>query len=264
MTRRANGLKAMTFETKKRDLDLNNKMNGWENGTTTATLPANEARTAVKAAAADLLADELDDEADTEFDDFDALDLADESEAFSDLDLFDDDLDELEDEPDEDEAGFGLRGLEAMRQSRRDSALSHVDTGDFLSRYMLETNRQELLTAEEEVQLAKEIEAGKEAAARLENEDSLSLDEREALALLVEQGEGARAFLVRSNTRLVISIAKRYYGQGLDFLDLIQEGNIGLLTAVDKFDYRRGNALAPMPPGGSARALRAPWPITGA
>jgi RNA polymerase primary sigma factor len=61
---------------------------------------------------------------------------------------------------------------------------------------------------------------------------------------LVELGEAARTFLVRSNTRLVISIAKRYYGQGLDFLDLIQEGNIGLLTAVDKYDYRRGNRFS--------------------
>ncbi len=252
VTRRANGLKAMRFEMNNSDFELNNELSSWESGNAIATLPANGARTAVQPASAERLADELDDldlldKAEAEFDDdddFDVLDVADEDEVFSGLDLFNDDLDELDDESDEEEAGLGLRGLEAMRQSRRDSALRNVDTGDFLSRYMLETNRQELLTAEEEVQLAKEIEAGKEAAERLENDDSLSFDEREALALLVEQGEGARAFLVRSNTRLVISIAKRYYGQGLDFLDLIQEGNIGLLTAVDKFDYRRGNRFS--------------------
>jgi RNA polymerase primary sigma factor len=170
-------------------------------------------------------------------------------------------FDELVDDDEEDgeELGLGQRGLEEMRRNRRTAALRSVETADFLSRYMLETNRQQLLTAEEEVQLAKEIEAGKEAADCLEmvgslsdrslsdrslSDRSLSDAEREGLERLVEQGEAARAYLVRSNTRLVISIAKRYYGQGLDFLDLIQEGNIGLLTAVDKFDYRRGNRFS--------------------
>jgi RNA polymerase primary sigma factor len=155
-------------------------------------------------------------------------------------------LDELSGDGDDEEAeiSLGQRGLDEMNRNRRTSALGSVETGDFLSRYMLETNRQQLLTAEEEVQLAKEIEAGKEAAGCLEMDGSLSDTERADFERLVEQGEAARAYLVRSNTRLVISIAKRYYGQGLDFLDLIQEGNIGLLTAVDKFDYRRGNRFS--------------------
>jgi RNA polymerase primary sigma factor len=179
-------------------------------------------------------------EVEEEFDDSDLEDL-------DELDLsavFDDAAEEEEEDEDDEAIGLGQRGLEEMRQNRRTAALSHVDTGDFLSRYMLETNRQQLLTADEEVQLAKEIEAGKEAADSLELNGQLSESERERLELLVEQGEAARAFLVRSNTRLVISIAKRYYGQGLDFLDLIQEGNIGLLTAVDKYDYRRGNRFS--------------------
>ena len=113
----------------------------------------------------------------------------------------------------------------------------------FLSRYMLETNRQRLLTADEEVELAKQIELGKFAAQRLA-EDDADTEERVELQRLIDQADAARTMLVRSNTRLVISIAKRYFGQGLDFLDLIQEGNIGLLTAVDKFDYTRGNRFS--------------------
>lgn len=177
-----------------------------------------------------------------EEDEFDDSDLEDLDEL--DLSSVFDDAIEDETEDDEEEAGLGVRGLEEMRLNRRTAALGNVETGDFLSRYMLETNRQTLLTAEEEVQLAKEIEAGKEAADCLELTGQVSDAEREGLELLVEQGEAARAFLVRSNTRLVISIAKRYYGQGLDFLDLIQEGNIGLLTAVDKYDYTRGNRFS--------------------
>jgi RNA polymerase primary sigma factor len=189
---------------------------------------------------------DLESEAD-EFDDADLEALVDEeAEEDDDLDLsavFDGLIEDEEDEIGE-ELGLGQRGLEEMRRNRRTAALRSVETGDFLSRYMLETNRQQLLTAEEEVQLAKEIEAGKVAADCLEMDGSLSDAEREGFERLVEQGEAARAYLVRSNTRLVISIAKRYYGQGLDFLDLIQEGNIGLLTAVDKYDYRRGNRFS--------------------
>ena len=114
---------------------------------------------------------------------------------------------------------------------------------DFLSMYLHDNRNQSLLTAEEEVSLAKAIEAGKDASEKLET-DEVSFAERDVLVSIRENEEAARQKLVRANTRLVISIAKKYRGQGLEFLDLIQEGNVGLLTAVDKFDYQMGNRFS--------------------
>lgn len=118
-----------------------------------------------------------------------------------------------------------------------------VPANDFLELYRQEITHKELLSAEEEVLLAREIEAGRQAEALLQAE---GLDEAEVhrLVRLRENGRKARESLAHANTRLVISIAKRYRGQGLDFLDLIQEGNAGLLTAIDKFDYRLGNRFS--------------------
>lgn len=152
------------------------------------------------------------------------------------------DLESYLDAYDRQQTGDGYESLQKITQQRR-SALNEVPTGDFLSRYMLETNRQRLLTADEEVELAKHIELGRFAVQRLAEGDA-EAGEKEELQRIIDQAEAARALLVRSNTRLVISIAKRYFGQGLDFLDLIQEGNIGLLTAVDKFDYTRGTRFS--------------------
>ena len=123
--------------------------------------------------------------------------------------------------------------------------LSNVPIDDSVGLYFREMGQQDLLTAEEEVQLAKEIEAGREATEHLRtNSDALSLDERDELWLLKERGDAARAHLIRANTRLVVSIAKKYRGRGLQFLDLIQEGNVGLMKAVEKYDYRRGNRFS--------------------
>lgn len=152
------------------------------------------------------------------------------------------DLENMLDDFDRRHSGEGFEALQKTHEARR-SALSDLPVNDFLSRYMLETNRQRLLTAVEEVELAKQIETGRFAAEQLAEGDP-DPETRDALQRAVDQAEMARAMLVRSNTRLVISIAKRYFGQGLDFLDLIQEGNIGLLTAVDKFDYTRGNRFS--------------------
>lgn len=121
--------------------------------------------------------------------------------------------------------------------------LSNIGTTDFLGMYMEENAHHDLLTADEEVALAKAIEAGKEAAERLE-EETLTAAERSRLERIREEGEAARERLIQSNMRLVISFAKKYRGQGLDFMDLIQEGNIGLLTAVDRFDYHLGNRFS--------------------
>lgn len=123
--------------------------------------------------------------------------------------------------------------------------LSNVPIDDSVGLYFREMGQQDLLTAEEEVQLAKEIEAGREATDYLQSSgDQLSLDERDELWLLKERGDAARAHLIRANTRLVVSIAKKYRGRGLQFLDLIQEGNVGLMKAVEKYDYRRGNRFS--------------------
>ncbi|MCB8926809.1 MAG: sigma-70 family RNA polymerase sigma factor [Ardenticatenaceae bacterium] len=121
--------------------------------------------------------------------------------------------------------------------------LSNVPIDDSVGLYFREMGQQGLLSAEEEVTLAMEIEAGKEAEARMESE-ILSLDEQDELANLREIADMARAHLIRANTRLVVSIAKKYRGRGLQFLDLIQEGNVGLMKAVEKYDYRRGNRFS--------------------
>jgi RNA polymerase primary sigma factor len=121
--------------------------------------------------------------------------------------------------------------------------LSNVPIDDSVGLYFREMGQQGLLSAEEEVNLAMEIEAGKEAETRVADE-ILSPDELDELANLQEIADAARAHLIRANTRLVVSIAKKYRGRGLQFLDLIQEGNVGLMKAVEKYDYRRGNRFS--------------------
>ncbi len=113
---------------------------------------------------------------------------------------------------------------------------------DFLGQYLKDSRRTALLTAKEEVILAKQIAAGREADEQLA--EDIPSEERQYWLCVKERETEARANLVRANMRLVISVAKKYRGQGLDFLDLIQEGNVGLLTAVEKFDHTRGNRFS--------------------
>ncbi len=123
--------------------------------------------------------------------------------------------------------------------------LSNVPIDDSVGLYFREMGQQQLLTAEEEVTLAMEIEAGREATLRMEEEgETLDDDTLDELVNVLEIGDAARAHLIRANTRLVVSIAKKYRGRGLQFLDLIQEGNVGLMKAVEKYDYRRGNRFS--------------------
>ncbi len=122
--------------------------------------------------------------------------------------------------------------------------LSNVPIDDSVGLYFREMGQQQLLSAEEEVQLAMEIEAGRAATERLDSGDVTDLDENDRLYIVQEIGDAARAHLIRANTRLVVSIAKKYRGRGLQFLDLIQEGNVGLMKAVEKYDYRRGNRFS--------------------
>ncbi|WP_456411741.1 RNA polymerase sigma factor RpoD [Oceanithermus sp.] len=119
---------------------------------------------------------------------------------------------------------------------------------DPVKTYLREIGKVPLLTKEEEVELAMAMEAGKEAAERLENArlseehgiTVLTPYEKQKLEEIVKKGKEARERLTVSNLRLVVSIAKRYMNRGLSFLDLIQEGNMGLMRAVEKFDYKRG------------------------
>jgi len=117
--------------------------------------------------------------------------------------------------------------------------LDDISAEDTVSLYLKQMGQAALLTAEEEVMLARQIEEGDWAQKRLRSR-SLSEEEREEQLQLVAVGERARVRLVEANTRLVVSVAKRYMGQGVPFLDLIQEGNIGLMKAVEKFDHHRG------------------------
>ena len=123
--------------------------------------------------------------------------------------------------------------------------LSNVPIDDSVGLYFREMGQQSLLSAKEEVQLAKEIEAGRAAELKMEDDvEFITLDDLDQLHNIQNIGEAARAHLIRANTRLVVSIAKKYRGRGLQFLDLIQEGNVGLMKAVEKYDYRRGNRFS--------------------
>lgn len=116
--------------------------------------------------------------------------------------------------------------------------LSELSSSDTVGLYLKEMARVPLLTTEEEVQLAMRLEAGLEAEENLMKKP----DHPKAVEwkMLVQDGMNAREHLVKANTRLVVSIAKKYMTRGVPFLDLIQEGNLGLMKAVEKFDYRRG------------------------
>lgn len=120
-----------------------------------------------------------------------------------------------------------------------------LDSDDVVGLYLKEAGRVPLLTAEEEVSLAKRMEAAEQAQNQLdEYSDRLPLDDVYTLRDIVYDGELAQEHLIRANARLVISVAKKYIGRGVPFLDLIQEGNIGLIRATRKFDWRRGHKFS--------------------
>jgi RNA polymerase primary sigma factor len=118
--------------------------------------------------------------------------------------------------------------------------MRRAGTSDLVRIYLREIGRVPLLTAEGEVELAKSIEAGLYADEKLAHLLSLSDADRGDLEWLAADGVRGKQRLIEANLRLVVSIAKRYIGRGLVFLDLIQEGNLGLIRAVEKFDYTRG------------------------
>jgi RNA polymerase primary sigma factor len=124
-----------------------------------------------------------------------------------------------------------------------DNYLANIDTDDTIGLYLKEVGRVPLLTAVEEVELAQRIERGKMAREELAK-GNVSIRRRQDLQRLIEDGWAAREHLITANSRLVISVAKKYMGRGVPFLDLIQEGNIGLIRAAKKFDYRRGHKFS--------------------
>src|SRR6187431_199343 len=124
-----------------------------------------------------------------------------------------------------------------------DDYLANIDTDDTIGLYLKEVSRVPLLTAEEEVKLAQRIERGRMAREELAKGNA-SPRRRSELRKLIEDGWAAREHLITANSRLVISVAKKYMGRGVPFLDLIQEGNIGLIRATKKFDYRRGHKFS--------------------
>ncbi len=130
----------------------------------------------------------------------------------------------------------------ALRQARRDAELAV--SADSVRAYLKQIGKVALLTAGQEVELAKRIEAGLYAAERVRSAadatEALSSQLRRDLRWIVRDGERAKNHLLEANLRLVVSLAKRYTGRGMPFLDLIQEGNLGLIRAVAKFDYTKG------------------------
>ncbi len=141
------------------------------------------------------------------------------------------------------------QGVEVLESSSGHEDAARVDgddpgrrapTSDLVRIYLREIGRVPLLTAEEEVELAKSIEAGLFAEEKVAAAAIISSVERADLELLAHEGVRAKQRLIEANLRLVVSIAKRYVGRGMLFLDLIQEGNLGLIRAVEKFDYTKG------------------------
>jgi len=118
-----------------------------------------------------------------------------------------------------------------------------LDPDDAIGMYLSEIGRVPLLTAEQEVLLSKRIEGGRKASEEM-TKGAANPKKKALLRQVVEDGWAAREHLITANSRLVISVAKKYMGRGVPFLDLIQDGNIGLMRAAKKFDYRRGHKFS--------------------
>jgi RNA polymerase primary sigma factor len=137
---------------------------------------------------------------------------------------------------------WDLEESETLRQARKNVELT--TSVDSVRAYLKQIGKIALLNADEEVELAKRIEAGLYAAERLHRArdvtDKLSVQLQRDLCWIIRDGERAKNHLLEANLRLVVSLAKRYTGRGMPFLDLIQEGNLGLIRVVEKFDYTKG------------------------
>lgn len=243
--------------------------------TTAKKATAKKATKAAKSAAGD--ADELDDELQSvtggadELDDQDSdrddadydAEIGDDDDAFDedidgalgddsedDDDLGEDGDDDEDEEEDEDEGSsvWDIEESAALRQARKDAQLTA--SADSVRAYLKQIGKVALLDAEQEVSLAKRIEAGlyaqyrldemARAAAEGDKDAKLTPAVKRDLRAVARDGRKAKNHLLEANLRLVVSLAKRYTGRGMAFLDLIQEGNLGLIRAVEKFDYSKG------------------------
>jgi len=153
---------------------------------------------------------------------------------------------ELDEHRDEAEGSMieTISDIEELAAEVVEESFPQEPTLDSVQHYLQEIGRVSLLSASEEVELAARIERWKAAMRRLQSTEEMSPQLRMALRSDVISGEEARRHLIQANLRLVVSIAKKYVGRGLSLLDLIQEGNIGLMRAVEKFDYHKGNRFS--------------------
>ena len=183
----------------------------------------------------------------------DIIELTDEDENASVLAAIHTELEELGIEVRQDEENHRSllgRGREALATENNDADIGDINAvsaDDPVGLYFRQMAQEPLLTAQDEIDLAKRIEDGRNARGNLNDPFSgshLNDIELARLERLEMDGQAAREHLGRANTRLVVSIAKRYMNQGLPFPDLIQEGNVGLMRAVDKYDYKRGNRFS--------------------
>lgn len=135
-----------------------------------------------------------------------------------------------------------LEEIEVSKEELEDLSVPEgINIDDHVKMYLKEIGKVNLLTPEEELSLAKRMADGETAKEQLEEiGDEIDEDTKKQIDLLIADGEKAKKSLAEANLRLVVSIAKRYVGRGMLFLDLIQEGNLGLIKAVDKFDYTKG------------------------
>ncbi len=143
----------------------------------------------------------------------------------------------------EQEAKIDKKASRTDAAADEEACFQTIAIDDTVGLYLKEIGRVSLLTAEEEVTLAKRMEAGQIAQENL-SEDGLNPEKRAELNKIVQDGLAAREHLIRANSRLVISVAKKYIGRSVPFLDLIQEGNIGLIRAANKFNYRLGHKFS--------------------
>ncbi|MGC9666500.1 RNA polymerase sigma factor SigB [Planosporangium sp. 12N6] len=140
-----------------------------------------------------------------------------------------------------DATGLDGADLDAVEASERAGGADERGvSADLVRAYLNAIGRTKLLTAEQEVELARRVEAGLYAEEKLAGDDIDDADLRALLTVVAAEGQAAKDHLLEANLRLVVSIAKRYTGRGMAFLDLIQEGNLGLIRAVEKFDYTKG------------------------
>nr|WP_275409785.1 RNA polymerase sigma factor [Streptomyces bauhiniae] len=161
-----------------------------------------------------------------------------------DAELLEDEVVEETKTADEPEGGTEAAGFVLSDEDEDDAPAQQVAaagaTADPVKDYLKQIGKVPLLNAEQEVELAKRIEAGLFAEDKLANSDKLAPKLKRELEIIAEDGRRAKNHLLEANLRLVVSLAKRYTGRGMLFLDLIQEGNLGLIRAVEKFDYTKG------------------------